>query len=411
VQQSSSVRTATFNLAAATPTIDVATGTYENTFTATIASATANQVPTTICYHKDGTQPSCNSAGMCDVNSTAGTDSGAGVPVSITASNTRIRAVACTSTLTQSPGTASADYKLQVTRAVVTPSTGCPASVNVELDQSGGVGLGPTRLATICYSRDGVTVPLCPEPATPQAGVVCFNSGAAGDAASPPVTLTPALGTVKACSSIANFDNGVDVTQSYVPSFVQAITVDGNLADFVAAGGATQLDTTSGAASHVAYFAYDTTKAYVALDSEYTPSADTVVAIFLGDGTAGTTAGPGALGGPTLPTPATYMIEWQTNNALPASTFKWSGTAWVAAGDTAPTVGYQTGSHVEIGVPLANFGSPQTITVSGAVVTGVGSTPVTAETWPDKATSGTAYGHFVRAVRASCMSPNTEITP
>jgi len=423
-QAPSTVRTATFNLVAATPVFNRAGGTYENTLAAgntpanpvNISSATFSNgvhINTQICYRTDGTLPSC-AAGVCDTNpaTLGGIDTGTGINVDVTVSNTRIRAVACTANFAQS-ALASADYTLRGTAPVVNVVVGsvtCPDTISIFLSQAGTNG-GPTRNATICYTTDGVTTPTC-TPGTvggPTNGIICFSSGAVGGSqnAQP---LTPNSGPVMARSCRTGFDDSATVTFAYTPAFSQAITVDGNLADFAAVAASTSVPTTT---AGTAYVSYNATTAFFGLAGTYTPAATTVVTVYLGIGSAtvGTLTGPANVGSPTLPTRATYMFQWRSDNLGGIGGFTSSGTngPWVAAG-TNPTVGYQSGSNVEFSLALAAFGSPVNMTVVGAVVTGVGSAPTAGEGWPQQA-AGATYGHYLNTNRNSCFPANKQILP
>ena len=418
-QQPSPVRTVSFTVTAATPTITAQvpgspTGnlTYQNTFNTVISSVTSSVLPAgppfgpQICYRTDGVAPTCT-AGVCDANSTPAAN-GVSVPItSTTPVPVDIAAVACTTTLAQS-GLATANYTLQTANVVVLPPTlgtgagpTCPASVTIGLDISAASmnAGGPTQNVEICYTTDGTAAPVftgaCLPPAVLPVGAKCFSSDAAGTTTStitPTPTETETL-HVSTCIAGFNLPATVPATVAITP-YSNPITPNGSLAQFTAAD-------TFGGPGFTGYFSYDATNLYFG-ESGYTVAAGSDVVIYLGDGTAtGSTTGPAALGGSTLPFPARWTITWSSDDSTAPTVYAWSGTAWATTTAIPVTVGFESGASVVFAVPISALGGPAVVDVEGAFVTGVGSTPVTAATWPNP-------GHIAETL-AACTEPSSSV--
>jgi hypothetical protein len=176
----------------------------------------------------------------------------------------------------------------------------------------------------------------------------------------------------------------------------------------------TGLATTLGGANE-AYFAYDTTNLYFALNSSYTPAVTTFVTIYVGDGVTGnggTTTGLVPDGSPALPAglDAKYAFTWETTNPAGAVTsfvFNLGTGVWVATPFTV-NVGFVSGAIVDFSVPLSAIGGITTPATLGAVVTGVGTSALATEGWP---AGGGIYGKYVAGNLADCRDPNTFILP
>jgi len=418
-EQPSPVRTVTVSITAATPTIACpgvtasrALGTigYQNIVNCTFAEASAAVQPSTsICYHTDGTTPTCN-AGACDLNSAIAMN-GTSIPVSV--SNTQVVAVACATNLPAS-GLATAAIELSVTPLVFTNAGTCPEAVTIGLDQTmaSAPPSGPTHDATICFSVDG-TVPAsnCYADGTVPPSVTCFSSGSAG-AATSTVSLTNQPTTVRAVTCLNGFAGASTArTYSFTPYEFTATAP----AQF-----STQIASTQLLANHAgdaAYMAYDGTNLYLvagatnpANSASWTPASTTVLAFYLGYGTTqGTLAGPAVYGAPTLPMASVYILSWQTDDSLPPAASMWNGSIWTAA-TFVPTASYQSGSKVILTLPLSALGNPPALTMVGAVVRNVGLPGTSAyETFPVTSVTNASYSQFVDANLASCQGPALQV--
>jgi hypothetical protein len=409
-QQPSPVRTVSFTVTAATPTITALglggpTGnlTYQNVFSTVISSVTAGAQ---ICYRTDGVAPTCT-AGTCDANSTPAANN-VSVPVtSTTPVPVNIAAVACTSTLAQS-GVATANYTLQTANVVeVAAGAGagptCPASVTIGLDNISAASLaagGATAGVEICYTTDGTAAPVftgaCVLP-TLLPDQTCFNSldGTNPSTITPTPTETETL-HVSTCKVGFNLPLTVPATVAVTP-YSNPITPNGSLAQFTTA------DTFAGSAGVTGYFSYDATNLYFG-ESGYTIAAGSDVVIYLGDGAAtDSTTGPAALGATPLPFPARWAIAWASDDGTAPTVYAWSGTAWATTTAIPVTVGFESGASVVFAVPISALGNPAVVDVKGAFVTGVGSAPATQATWP-----GLAY---IAETLAACTQPSSSLVP
>jgi hypothetical protein len=409
-QQPSPVRTVTFTVTAATPTITAQlppanpTGnlTYQNTFSTVISSVTDGAQ---ICYRTDGVAPTCT-AGTCDANSTAHAN---GVTVQVTSTTPvpfNIAAVACSATLAQS-AVATANYTLQTANVVLAPAgTGagptCPASVTIGLDDISAASLaagGATGNVVICYTTNGTAAPVltapCVAPA-PVAGVTCFNSNDGTSTITPTPTETETL-HVSTCRAGFNPPVTVPATVAVTP-YSNPITPNGSLAQFTTLG-----DTFAGSAGVTGYFSYDPTNLYFG-ESGYTIAAGSDVVIYIGDGTAtDSPTGPPALGSAALPFPAKFAIAWASNDSTAPVVYEWSGTAWATTTTVPVTVGFESGASVVFAVPITALGSPAVADVKGSFVTGVGSAPVTKAIWPAATLS------YVAETLAACTQPSSSV--
>ena len=117
------------------------------------------------------------------------------------------------------------------------------------------------------------------------------------------------------------------------------------------------------------YYAWDQTYLYVGAEGTDIAGGSGASAkwlvIYIG-GSPGTTLGASYGSGtpqqPTLPFDARYHVQWRMDNGDTLAS-EWSGTSWSFlnwdfAGDV-----YQTGTFVELRIPLADIGSPATLDV------------------------------------------------
>ncbi len=419
-EQGSIVRSAALNITAATPTIAcpgvapaTALGTlaYENTINCSFAEASAAIQPATvICYHLDGTQPSCN-AGVCDPAAQIATD-GSSVPVSV--SNTQVVALACATNLPVS-GVATATLDLSVTPVVLASAGTCPETVTVGLDQTmaSSPPSGPTHGASICFSTDG-TVPASncyAGGASPPPSVTCFTSGAAGagTASTSPLTLEPT--TLRWVTCLNGF---VGAAQAQTYSFTPFVFAPGSIAQFVNQLGQTQL--IANHAMDAAYLSYDATTLYIGVGSttpgssaSWTPAMTTDITIYLGNGSSqGALHGPASYGSPTLPAPAQFVLSWETDGAPTAAAQSWNGSMWIPS-SLMPTVSYTSGSKVFLTVPLAAIGVTSQVTFEGAIVRNVGGAVSTYETFPALGVNDPDFTHLVNANLTSCQGPALQL--
>jgi hypothetical protein len=416
--QPSPVRTASLDIVTATPTIacpgvpaSTALGTigYQNNVNCTFTDASAAvQAATTICYHTDGTQPSCQ-LGVCDGASTA---VATGASVAVTASNTAIVAVACAPNLASSAA-ATATLDLAVTPVVVAGTGTCPETVTIGLDQTmaSSPPSGPTHGATICFSTDGtVPAPNCYANGTAPPSVTCFNSGNGGAETS--TVMLSATTTLRSATCLTGFQ-GATAPKPF--TFTPFTFSPGSVGQFSVDLAATQL-----LANHngdAAYLAYDATTLYIGVgatspgsSASWSPSASTFVVVYVGDGTEGATmTGAPQFGSPPLPVPASFVLSWETDDVMPASASVWSGSGWMPA-SFVPSVSYTSGSKVMLTVPLSAVNVLSELTLVGAVVKNVGAgTPTAYETFPALGVNNPSYSHFVSAILSSCLGPAQQV--
>jgi hypothetical protein len=364
--------------------------TWENAFNATVSSTTPGA---TICYRTNGnsTGLSCT-LGVCDSDpNTVAAAAPATVP--ITTSGMGLVAVACTGTLA-STGMASANYTLNVTPVAITSDNMCSATFTIAPATS-TIG-GPTTGATLCYSTTGSFSYCGPQGGAP-AGVTCAAYASTGLA---PVASSGNI-WVTTCRTGFNGDTGSMHAATVTAYTNNNITINGtNDASEWTAG-----DTLAGTAGTTGYFTHNASTLFFGA-SGYTAAAGTDVVVYLGDGTGGTTTKPAPFGTGALPFGAKWAFGWATNNTGVVE-YAWSGTAW-AATTFSPNLTVQFVNFVEMSLPLAAIGSPGTVDMAGAIVTGVG-TPgaATAATWP---TSGVPVTH-VHDVLSSCHTPLQQAAP
>ncbi|HEY4012332.1 MAG TPA: chitobiase/beta-hexosaminidase C-terminal domain-containing protein [Polyangiaceae bacterium] len=398
-QQASAVRAATFTVTAATPTLTAQiTGSptgdvsWQNTFNTVISSVTTGAQ---ICYTTNGTTPTC-SAGTCG-GSGATIPATNGVSVPITVSGTQLRAVACTATLASTATVAAANYTLTISNVLATGTLACPSTVTVGLDTTGPGG--PTHGVEICYTTDGTT-PLANCTSTVANPATCFTSGGAGAGTSTLQATSSASLNIVACDT--GFLQPASIaTGAAVTAYSNTITVDGaiTLAEWPA--GDRLASTTVGT---LGLLSHDATNLYFGATG-YTAAAGTDVVIYLGDGTGGSTAPPPVFGATTIPFGAKWAFGWDTSNNAGSNVqaFAFSGSAWTATTLAGLTVGFQSANNVEFGLPIADVGTPTTVNVAGAIVTGVGTSPATATRWPELT--------FVPDALASCQTPLAQVAP
>lgn len=412
-QSPSAVRSASFTVPTATPTITNGVPTnptgslsWQNTFMATISSVTTGAQ---ICYTTDGTAPTC-SAGVCGGSATT-IPAVNGVMVTISATGTKVRAVACTATLAQS-ATASADYTLTISNVVVNKPATCPSAVTLQLDQtatSTSVG-GPTSGVILCYTTDGTPAPanpMCTLTPTIAGGsnAVCYNMGASGTAATPDPTAAPLLSTLSSTTPLsmtvckAGFapPATVPTTVPFTPYSNPIPTIDGLLQT----GEWAADNTFPGSGGVTGYVSRDPTNLYLAVTG-YTVAAGTDVVVYLGaHNMTGSTVPPPALGTTAIPFSANWAFSWATNATQTGITaYTFTAGAWSATTLAGATVGFNSGNTVEFSIPLADFGAITTLDVSGAIVTGVGTTPVQSAAWPSGGTL-----HYIANTLNSCRTP------
>jgi len=145
--------------------------------------------------------------------------------------------------------------------------------------------------------------------------------------------------------------------QAFTVRYFHTITIDGNN-DFAA----NETFATSSAA-YTAYIAWDEGYLYYAMKGP--DVADAAVAtkwlVAYLSGTPGSTAGlTYNTQSPTLPFSARWHVRWRTNNTFTEAQL-WSGSSWGNASWNFTGDVYQSGTFVEMRVPLVDLGSPTTL--------------------------------------------------
>lgn len=202
-----------------TPTFSPPAAIYTAGQSVTLATATASA---TICFTTDGTTPTTNGAGTCTHGTTYTT------PVSITTTNTILKAIGTKSGLTDS-ALASGTYVLQGTAPSFSPGAGTYSSTqNVTISQA--------QSQAICYTTDGST------PTSNGAGT-CSH----GSLYSTPVTVSTSL-TLKAIGMANGFTDSLVGSAVYTIKPVAATPTSSPAAGTYSSTQSVTLSTTSGGA-------------------------------------------------------------------------------------------------------------------------------------------------------------------
>ena len=173
--------------AAATPTLNVGTGTYNNNQSITISDSTSGA---TICYTTSGTAPTAPTAGTCGSGSTTYSSA---VTISSDSAN-NLQALATKSGLTNS-SVASATYTLTTATPTATPAAGTYSSTQ-------SVTLASTTTgATILYTTNGST-PACPSTGTTYSSAISVS----------------ATETINAVSCLTNYNSSSELSAAYTIS-------------------------------------------------------------------------------------------------------------------------------------------------------------------------------------------------
>ena len=412
LQPASGIYTANLVLTAQTPVANPVGGTYYNTQSVTLASTAG----TTICYTTGGTTPAC-AAGACPAGSTlyAG-------PIPVNQTNTVIKAVSCSTALASV--VSSSTYTLAVAPIILTDNptnpAACPTTATLNFDcatmgecSSATFSAGGATTVTggvhpaICYSTNGSAVPSC----TPVAGsITCFDPTVTS--ASIPLnqsTTIQALGCLTSAGITFN-NSAATLPVTFTPYAPPTITVDGAVTEWTAGE---SVVTTSGMGT--GYFTYNATSLYFALSGGYTPSGQTYVGVYIGNGSATGAASSGlmALGSPPISPNAgiRYAFQWPTDGSAAPVAYAWNaGTASWAAASFTPAVGNTAGTATaEFSIPLSSLpGITSTVTVLGSVVSGVPAAPALQYTFPG-APMGGAYADWYDDVFGSCLNPNQQV--
>jgi cysteine-rich repeat protein len=158
-------------------------------------------------------------------------------------------------------------------------------------------------------------------------------------------------------SCVANADCACDcVGGTCTFPYSHTITIDGTN-DF--AQNETFATTSVG---YTAYIAWDASNVYVGLSGPDVASQSLTkfFQVYLG-GANGTTSGVQYnTQAPTLPFSARYHVRWKADNQF-TQALTWNGAAWVDAGVNFVGDVNQNGQFIEMRLPKADFGSPQTL--------------------------------------------------
>ena len=445
-QTASPVRTVTFTVTAAKPTITSDQAAPLITWAAN--PATIWHVPFTlgvtapvstdtgfICYSTDGsTVPTCNitaTTASCATGTPAG-NAGVGTATGITLNGptTTIQAISCDVALGAS---AVASQTFTVTLpgvdALVTSTSACSGNATLSIDSSpasSSLG-GPASVATwgAWATKNNVTIHYSTDGTTPNCAVL-------GSAYSSAIPLTSSV-TIKAipCSTLANtyIAGTVQTIPVSVTPFAQTITVDGNLSEW-----SNNVKIQTNRVANAA-FTNDATNLYFG----WAPSVGDTVAttseliIFIGNGVSSTaaTALPTNIGGTVLTTGTTptlanftaggyqYAIQWTTSPATsPAVMYAWNGSAWAVAtgitvnvvSSTNTTNGAIAGAEFSVLTSsLTQLGTSGKVDVMEAWYTGVPAAPALLDYIDSTGTgTGTAYTDGFTTNLLSCSGPSED---
>ena len=172
----------------------------------------------------------------------------------------------------------------------------------------------------------------------------------------------------------------------FLTRYLHTIVIDG-VNDFVTAN--ERFDTSSSGSGYYAYLAWDRDTLFVGVEGADIGSASATrfVLVYLG-GTAGTTAGQTYnTQSPLLPFDALWHVRWKADNTL-TDAQTWDGMAWVTAPWNATA--FQSGTYLELSIPLAELGSPATLPVHVSMINEQGGAEATFSVAP--ATSIAADG-------------------
>lgn len=146
--------------------------------------------------------------------------------------------------------------------------------------------------------------------------------------------------------------------------YAHTITIDG-LDDF----DATDETLPTSSTGYDAYAAWDAQYLYLGMNgADVSSSSDKRFWVIYLGGAAGTTTGVTYnTQQPALPFAAQYHVRWKADNTY-TNALEWNGSAWVDAGWVFTGDIYQTGTFVELRIPLADIGSPSTLNVVVSMV-------------------------------------------
>jgi hypothetical protein len=438
-QNTSAVRTVTYTVGTAAPTITTnqtvpgalagchaapcaPQTTWFSTFNATVSTATTGA---SVCYSTSGTAPACGSGGACASGQTATTT----VTLPVTVSGTQIQAIACSGTLGNSAAMTPTTFTLQVSPASFTaPPLACGGTASITLDSSfttQGFG-GPTPGAGLCYTTDGVTAPGC----TAGGAVTCVaNAGLPAMVAG-----LSANTTIKVQTCLANF-SGTTNSQAYTftPYSHTISPIDGTVGNFTVASEQVSASTCGGACAPSAqhgWLTYDATNVYVGVDN--VPAAPPMTAghlppwyvvVYFGTGGAGGASKDLDLfkGGininRTISAGANiqWALLWNTANSGAPVWYQWSTGAWVQQASFPGSVGAAAASTADFSVPRSAIGSPSTLYVVGAVMSNTAAAGQATEEFrfPSivaASNTNANYDAFFSDVLSSCSNPNAQTT-
>ncbi len=169
--------------------------------------------------------------------------------------------------------------------------------------------------------------------------------------------------------------------------YAHTITIDG-LDDF----DVTSETLPTSSAGYAAYVAWDAQYLYLGMNGADVSSVSgkRFWVIYLG-GAGGTTTGVTYnTQQPALPFAARYHVRWKADNTY-TNALEWDGGAWVDAAWTFTGDIYQTGTFVEMRIPLADIGSPSSIDLLVSMVNETDSVEATYAAAPSASIAADGY--------------------
>lgn len=225
------------------------------------------------------------------------------------------------------------------------------ACATANMDSDGGTG-GPL----VPDAREPADArPPGPDAAVADAADPVDGRSAADAAPAPDAAPTPDAASTP---DAAPADGGGIIAYSHT------ITIDG-IDDF----DATDETLSTSSTGYSAYAAWDTQYLYLGMNGADVSSGSSqrFWVVYIG-GASGTTAGVTYnTQEPVLPFAAQYHVRWKADNTY-TNALEWNGAAWVDANWVFTGDIYQTGTFVEMRIPLADIGSPSTVNVVVSMV-------------------------------------------